>query len=140
MSFICKKFIPKYLDCYKNKKPFPVYGDGLQKREWLYVKDTAKIVFEICSLISNEKPVPAVVNIGSPSSSFTNIDMCKKIFGKLNPEGSQSDFLKTINFVKDRPGHDVKYAIDSSKLNALLPHFNFTSLDNALNSVVKSVL
>ncbi len=135
-----EKFIPKYIDCYKSKKPFPVYGNGQQKREWLYVKDTAKIIFEVCNLITNNVEVPSILNIGSPNSSFTNMEMCKNLFGKLNPEGSLDDFLKTINFVNDRPGHDVKYAINSDKLSTLMPKLSFTSLDNALNSIITSAI
>jgi dTDP-glucose 4,6-dehydratase len=100
-----------------NNKKLPVYGDGLNVRDWIYVIDhnkAAELVFE-------KGKVGEVYNIGA-SREMTNIEIVKLILKKL---GKSEDL---IEYVKDRPGHDRRYAIDSSKIQNELgwkPSFEF---------------
>ncbi len=110
-----EKFIPKYLDCLDKGKKFPLYGDGKQVREWLYVKDCADIIKNVIQ-VSMEKDIPPVINIGCHNSSMTNLEVCERIF-KLKT--GSSDYLSSISFVEDRLGHDRKYSIDLTLLNIL---------------------
>ena len=88
-------------------KPLPVYGDGLNVRDWLYVEDHCAA---IDTVLQNGVP-GEVYNIGG-SNEWKNIDIVKLILKKMNkPE-------RLITFVKDRPGHDRRYAIDASKMSS----------------------
>jgi dTDP-glucose 4,6-dehydratase len=109
-----EKLIPLFINNIITKKPLPVYGDGLYTRDWLYVKDHA---IAIDTVFHNGKQGDTY-NIGG-FNEWKNIDLvkllCKQMDEKLgNPPGT-SDAL--ITYVKDRPGHDRRYAIDASKIN-----------------------
>ena len=97
----------------KHGKPLPVYGKGLNIRDWLYVEDHAKAI----DLIFHKGGNGETYNIGG-NNEWCNIDLVKKLCeimdGKLNRE--PGDSAKLITFVKDRAGHDLRYAIDSRKL------------------------
>lgn len=112
-----EKLIPLMINNIINHKPLPVYGKGENIRDWLYVKDHARA---IDSIFHNGK-IGDVYNIGG-NNEWKNIDLihflCKLMDGKLNR--SQGESAKLITFVKDRPGHDLRYAIDSSKLKTTL--------------------
>jgi dTDP-glucose 4,6-dehydratase len=112
-----EKLIPLFINNIITKKPLPVYGDGLYTRDWLYVKDHAvAIVIVFHSGKKNE-----TYNIGG-FNEWKNIDLvkllCKLMDEKLNNPGGTSDGL--ITYVKDRPGHDRRYAIDATKINKQL--------------------
>jgi dTDP-glucose 4,6-dehydratase len=112
-----EKLIPLMIINALNNKKLPVYGDGLNVRDWIYVIDhnkAAELVFE-------KGKVGEVYNIGA-SREMTNIEIVKLILKKL---GKSEDL---IEYVKDRPGHDRRYAIDSSKIQNELgwkPSFEF---------------
>ncbi len=112
-----EKLIPLMIINVLNNKKLPVYGDGLNVRDWIYVIDhnkAAELVFE------NGKP-GEVYNIGA-SREMKNIEIVKLILNKLG-KGEE-----LIEYVKDRPGHDRRYAIDSSKIQNELgwkPSFEF---------------
>ena len=96
-----------------HKKPLPVYGEGLNVRDWLFVKDHARAI----STIFSKGKLGDTYNIGG-HNEWTNIDLvkllCKLVDEKMgNPEGHSKEL---ITFVKDRAGHDLRYAIDASKL------------------------
>lgn len=114
-----EKLIPlMILNAIQNKK-LPVYGDGMNIRDWIYVIDHNKAV----ELVFEKGKIGEVYNIGA-SNELTNIEIVKVILKNLN----KSEEL--IQFVKDRPGHDKRYAIDSSKIQNELkwkPEFNFES-------------
>ena len=108
-----EKLIPLMINNILHKKPLPVYGEGLNVRDWLFVKDHARAI----STIFSKGKIGDTYNIGG-HNEWTNIDLvkllCKLVDEKMgNPEG-QSEEL--ITFVKDRAGHDLRYAIDATKL------------------------
>lgn len=109
-----EKLIPLFINNIITKKPLPVYGDGLYTRDWLYVKDHAIAI----DLIFHKGKIDDTYNIGG-FNEWKNIDLvkllCKLMDEKLGNEAGTSEQL--ITYVKDRPGHDRRYAIDASKLN-----------------------
>ncbi|MGE5351642.1 MAG: dTDP-glucose 4,6-dehydratase [Syntrophothermus sp.] len=112
-----EKLIPlMIINCMNNRK-LPVYGDGLNVRDWIYVIDHNKAI----DLVFEKGRVGEVYNIGA-SQEMTNIEIVKLILKNLG----KGDEL--IEYVKDRPGHDRRYAIDSSKIRSELgwkPSFMF---------------
>ena len=110
-----EKLIPLSINNIKNNLPIPVYGKGENIRDWLWVEDHARAI----DLIFHQAPAGSTYNIGG-HNEWTNIDLirllCKIMDQKLGRELGSS--AKLITFVTDRAGHDLRYAIDSSKLQA----------------------
>jgi dTDP-glucose 4,6-dehydratase len=109
-----EKLIPLLINNILQKKPLPVYGDGLNTRDWLYVKDHALAI----DLVFHKGKTGETYNVGG-FNEWKNIDLvkllCKLMDEKLgNPPGTNEQL---ITFVKDRAGHDLRYAIDASKIN-----------------------
>jgi len=108
-----EKLIPLAINNIKNNKPIPVYGKGENIRDWLYVEDHASAI----DLIFHRGMVGQTYNIGG-NNEWKNLDLilllCRIMDKKLNRAPGTSE--KLIAYVKDRPGHDLRYAIDSSKL------------------------
>ena len=109
-----EKLIPLFINNILEEKPLPVYGDGNYTRDWLYVVDHAVAI----DLVFHKGQNKETYNIGG-FNEWKNIDLvrllCKLIDDRLNrPEGTSE---RLITFVKDRPGHDLRYAIDASKIN-----------------------
>ncbi len=108
-----EKLIPLAINNIKNNNPIPVYGKGENIRDWLYVEDHASAI----DLIFHHGNVGETYNIGG-NNEWKNIDLiellCKIMDRKLGRTEGTS--VKLITYVKDRPGHDLRYAIDSSKL------------------------
>jgi dTDP-glucose 4,6-dehydratase len=108
-----EKLIPLAINNIKNNKPIPVYGKGENIRDWLYVEDHASAI----DLIYHSGKVGDTYNIGG-NNEWKNLDLilllCRIMDMKLNRSKGTSE--KLITFVKDRPGHDLRYAIDSTKL------------------------
>lgn len=109
-----EKLIPLFINNIIEEKPLPVYGDGLYTRDWLYVKDHALAI----DLIFHKGVDGETYNIGG-FNEWRNIDLvkllCKQMDEKLGRPNGYSE--KLITYVKDRPGHDRRYAIDASKIN-----------------------
>ncbi len=109
-----EKLIPLFIHNIITKKPLPVYGDGLYTRDWLFVKDHALAI----DLVFHKGNDFETYNIGG-FNEWRNIDLvkllCKLMDEKLGNKPGTSDQL--ITYVKDRPGHDRRYAIDASKIN-----------------------
>ena len=97
-----------------NNKPLPVYGDGNYTRDWLFVKDHAIAI----DLVYHQGNNHETYNIGG-FNEWKNIDLvkllCKVMDEKLGRTAGESS--KLITYVKDRPGHDLRYAIDANKIN-----------------------
>lgn len=112
-----EKLIPLFINNIINKKPLPVYGDGNYTRDWLFVKDHAVAI----DLVFHKGKNHETYNIGG-FNEWKNIDLvrllCQKMDEKLGRQEGESAQL--ITFVKDRPGHDLRYAIDASKINSEL--------------------
>jgi len=100
-----EKFLPTIARSIKEDKPIPVYGDGKQVREWMYVYDNVKV---ICDLMFDDTVVNQVMNIGT-GFRVTNLDIINKIASILNKEVQ-------IKHVEDRLGHDRKYGLYSKKM------------------------
>jgi dTDP-glucose 4,6-dehydratase len=100
-----EKLIPLMIANALNDKPLPVYGDGLNVRDWLYVEDHCRAI----DIVLHKGKFGEVYNIGGHNEK-RNIDIVKLILQKLGKPES------LITFVKDRPGHDRRYAIDASKI------------------------
>jgi len=100
-----EKFLPTITRSIQKDKPIPVYGDGKQVREWMYVYDNVKV---ICDLMFDDTVVNQVMNIGT-GFRVTNLDIINKIASILNKEVQ-------INHVEDRLGHDRKYGLYSKKM------------------------
>ena len=109
-----EKLIPLFINNIVEEKPLPVYGDGQYTRDWLYVVDHARAI----DLVYHEGKHGETYNIGG-FNEWTNLDLikvlCAQMDEKLNREKGSS--LKLITYVKDRPGHDRRYAIDATKIN-----------------------
>jgi dTDP-glucose 4,6-dehydratase len=109
-----EKLIPLFINNVIHKKPLPVYGDGLYTRDWLYVKDHAAAI----DLVFHKGNIFDTYNIGG-FNEWKNIDLvkllCRLMDEKLARQPGESE--KLITYVKDRPGHDRRYAIDATKIN-----------------------
>ena len=112
-----EKLIPLFINNIKNKKPLPVYGIGENIRDWVYVEDHAKAI----DLVFHKGRIGDTYNIGG-FNEWKNIDlikvMCKVMDKKLGRADGESE--KLITYVKDRAGHDMRYAIDSTKISTEL--------------------
>lgn len=109
-----EKLIPLFINNIIHKKPLPVYGDGLYTRDWLYVKDHAAAI----DMVFHKGKPGDTYNIGG-FNEWKNIDLvkllCRLMDEKLGQAPGTSEQL--ITYVKDRPGHDRRYAIDASKIS-----------------------
>jgi len=109
-----EKLIPLFINNIINNKPLPVYGDGNYTRDWLYVIDHAVAI----DLVFHKGQLGETYNIGG-FNEWKNIDLvrllCQQMDMKLSRLPGTSEQL--ITYVKDRPGHDLRYAIDASKIN-----------------------
>jgi dTDP-glucose 4,6-dehydratase len=120
-----EKLIPLAINNIKNNQPVPVYGKGENVRDWLYVEDHARAI----DIIYHQGKTGSTYNIGG-NNEWKNINLirllCNIMDERLNRTPGSS--VKLINFVKDRAGHDLRYAIDSSRLKNELgwsPSLNF---------------
>lgn len=112
-----EKLIPLFVNNIRHRKPLPVYGKGENVRDWLYVEDHARAI----DLIFHEGKAGQTYNIGG-FNEWKNIDIIKVVIKTVDrllgrPEGSDEDL---ITYVTDRKGHDLRYAIDSRKLQSEL--------------------
>ncbi len=109
-----EKLIPLFINNIINRKPLPVYGDGLYTRDWLFVKDHATAI----DLVFHKGKTGDTYAVGG-FNEWKNIDLvkllCTQMDEKLGRKKGESEAL--ITYVKDRPGHDRRYAIDSTKIN-----------------------
>lgn len=109
-----EKLIPLMIHNIINNKPLPIYGDGKYTRDWLYVIDHARAI----DLVFHEGKTGDKYNVGG-FNEWQNIDLvkllCKQMDEKLGRAAGTSNQL--ITYVKDRPGHDLRYAIDATKIN-----------------------
>lgn len=109
-----EKLIPLFIHNIINNQPLPVYGDGKYTRDWLYVIDHAIAI----DLVFHKGKNHETYNIGG-FNEWKNIDLvkvlCQKMDEKLGRSAGTSEQL--ITYVKDRPGHDLRYAIDATKIN-----------------------
>lgn len=128
-----EKLIPLFINNTINEKPLPVYGDGNFTRDWLYVQDHARAI----DLIFHKGKNHETYNIGG-FNEWKNIDLvkllCSQMDEKLGKTKGASE--KLITFVKDRPGHDKRYAIDASKLNKELGWYPSVTFEQGLSKTI----
>tara|TARA_R110002049_G_scaffold51245_4_gene145076 strand:- start:15132 stop:16175 length:1044 start_codon:yes stop_codon:yes gene_type:complete len=128
-----EKLIPLFINNIINNKPLPVYGDGNYTRDWLYVKDHAIAI----DLVFHKGKNKETYNIGG-FNEWKNIDLvkllCNQMDEKLNRSKGSSE--KLITYVKDRPGHDLRYAIDASKINKELGWSPSVTFEEGLSETI----
>ena len=122
-----EKFLPTIARSIREDKPIPVYGDGLQVREWMYVYDNVRV---ICDLMFDDNVVNEVMNIGT-GFRLTNLDIIKKIGNILNKEVQ-------FKYVEDRLGHDRKYGLNCAKLREYYTNNNITKSFKTLDEYLKT--
>ena len=129
-----EKLIPLFINNIRHRRPLPVYGKGENVRDWLYVEDHARAI----DLIFHEGQTAQTYNIGG-FNEWKNIDIIKTLIATTDrllgrPEGSDEDL---ITFVQDRKGHDMRYAIDSRKLQRELGWEPVLQFEEGIERTVK---
>ena len=128
-----EKLIPLFINNIINDKPLPVYGDGNYTRDWLYVLDHAIAI----DLVFHKGINHETYNIGG-FNEWKNIDLvkilCQQMDEKLGRTKGTSE--KLITYVKDRPGHDLRYAIDASKINKKLGWSPTVTFEEGLSETI----
>tara|TARA_B110000211_G_C14024923_1_gene529356 strand:+ start:48 stop:1079 length:1032 start_codon:yes stop_codon:yes gene_type:complete len=122
-----EKLVPKLIFNILNNKPLPIYGKGLNSREWIYVEDHCRAL-EILSLRGK---IGESYNIGS-DSNLTNINLTKLIIKIMKNKLPRIGSNVKIKFVKDRPGHDIRYALNSKKIQKELKWKPVTTIKDGL--------
>ena len=121
-----EKFIPTILKSITSTKKIPIYGDGKNIRDWLFVKDNVKAI----RFILERSTCNEIFNITS-SKELENIEIVNSILSQFN-----LDFKDSVSFIDDRPGHDFRYSIDNKKLLDL--GFEFRSdFKSSLNETIQ---
>ena len=121
-----EKLIPLMIINALHGKSLPVYGDGLNVRDWLYVEDHCKAI----DMILHNGRIGEVYNIGGHNER-ANIDVVKTVLSILGKDES------LITYVKDRPGHDMRYAIDPTKIKNELGWYPETTFENGIKKTVE---
>jgi dTDP-glucose 4,6-dehydratase len=128
-----EKLIPLFIHNIIQRKPLPVYGDGLYTRDWLYVKDHALAI----DLLFHQGRRNDTYTVGG-FNEWKNIDLvkllCKLMDTKLQRSYGESEQL--ITYIKDRPGHDRRYAIDATKINRELGWKPTVTFEEGLNETI----
>ena len=117
-----EKLIPKLIYNILNNKPLPIYGKGMNSREWIFVKDHCEALIKIFK----KGKIGNFYNIGS-NKNLTNLKVCEHLISVAKKNSILGTKVK-INFIKDRPGHDIRYALNSNKIKKELnwkPKINF---------------
>ncbi len=112
-----EKLIPVIIQAILRRKPIPVYGDGLNVRDWLYVRDHAEALWQV--LTRGQEGETYNVGGNNEISNIRIVQLICDLIDEMAPEAGGSS-RKLITFVKDRPGHDRRYAIDAGKIRAEL--------------------
>lgn len=130
-----EKLIPLVILNALDGKPLPIYGKGDQIRDWLYVEDHARALYKVVT----EGAVGETYNIGGHNEK-QNIEVVKticKILDELKPQLNAQPYETLITFIKDRPGHDLRYAIDASKIKKDLGWVPEESFETGLRKTVE---
>jgi len=125
-----EKLIPKIIINLLSGKNIPIYGNGKNEREWIYVEDHCNALFKIFKTGKAGEQI----NIGS-NEIFTNLQIAKKILKQFKELGNHTK--SKIIFVKDRPGHDKRYALNSNKLKINFKWKRNTNLTKGLKKTIK---
>jgi dTDP-glucose 4,6-dehydratase len=126
-----EKLIPTIIYNIINKKPIPIYGKGENVREWIYVKDHCNALIKI----SEKGKIGENYNIGS-GIVLNNIQIAKKILSSFKKINENDSITNEISLVKDRPGHDLRYCLDSSKIKNKLKWKCKSIFDDTINETI----
>ena len=126
-----EKLIPKLVMQIKRGQPLDIYGTGKNSREWIYVEDHCEALYKIF----NKGKIGENYNIGS-GLNITNLKLAKKIISIFNKCQLNKKNIK-IKFVKDRPGHDLRYALNINKIKKEIKWRSKTNFDNGLSITIK---
>ena len=127
-----EKLIPTVINSLVNKRKIPVYGDGLNVRDWLYVKDHVEAI----DVIFHEGSIGETYCIGG-KNEIKNIDLIKLIIKEFDDiQQNKNSSIDLISYVEDRPGHDYRYAIDISKIKNELGWEPRTKIDFGLKNTL----
>ena len=126
-----EKLIPLCIHNIKNQKALPVYGKGENVRDWLYVEDHAAAI----DLLFHQGTIGETYNIGG-DNQWRNIDLVTELCSIMDSRLGRSKSAELIEFVKDRPGHDARYAIDATKIKQELGWEPSVSLKTGLEKTV----
>lgn len=127
-----EKLIPLIINNCLNKRPLPVYGDGLNIRDWLYVEDHCKAI----DMVLNGGRIGEVYNIGGHNER-TNIHIVKTIIDYINKNVDSSVTENLIKHVEDRKGHDRRYGIDPTKIKEELGWYPETVYEEGIKKTIK---
>ena len=127
-----EKLIPLMIINALNGKPLPVYGEGLNVRDWLYVEDHCKAI----DLVIHKGKVGEVYNIGG-HNEMKNIDIVNLICRELDELGKTENAERLITHVTDRKGHDMRYAIDPAKIHGELGWLPETKFEDGIKKTIK---
>jgi dTDP-glucose 4,6-dehydratase len=129
-----EKLIPLCILNALNGKPLPIYGDGQQIRDWLYVKDHGSAIRQIL----NEGQIGETYNVGgwNEKKNLEVVETLCAILDELKPKSDGKSYADQITYVKDRPGHDKRYAIDPSKLERELGWKPLETFETGLRKTV----
>lgn len=128
-----EKLIPLCIHNILNNNPLPIYGDGKYTRDWLYVIDHAKAI----DLVYHQGRTGESYNIGG-FNEWQNIDLVKELCKQMDEKlgRPQGESAQLITFVKDRPGHDLRYAIDATKVNEELGYEPSVTFEQGLSKTI----
>ncbi|MDC1138031.1 dTDP-glucose 4,6-dehydratase [Candidatus Pelagibacter sp.] len=122
-----EKLIPKLIYNIMNNKPLPIYGKGTNSREWIYVKDHCEALIKVFL----KGKTGEFYNIGS-NKNMNNLQITKELLKNSKRLINFGNKVK-INFVKDRPGHDIRYALNSNKIKKRLGWYPKTNFSEGIN-------
>ena len=126
-----EKLIPKLIYNIINNLPLPIYGKGTNSREWIYVKDHCEALIKVFL----KGKIGEFYNIGS-NKNLNNLEVTNKLLNRSKKLFKIGNKVK-INFVKDRPGHDVRYALNSNKIKSKLNWRPKTNFEKGILSTIK---
>jgi dTDP-glucose 4,6-dehydratase len=129
-----EKLIPLCIINAINDKPLPIYGDGKQIRDWLYVQDHCNAI----NLVLKKGKVGETYNIGGGNerTNLQVVNLICEILDKILPKKNKLSYKKQITFVNDRPGHDRRYAINARKIKTKL---NWKPKENFNSGIIKTI-
>lgn len=127
-----EKLIPLIINNCLNKKPLPIYGDGLNIRDWLYVEDHCKAI----DMVINNGRLGEIYNVGGHNER-TNIHIVKTIISYIHNNVNSSVDEGLIKYVEDRKGHDKRYGIDPTKIKDELGWYPETKFEDGIKKTIK---
>jgi len=122
-----EKLIPKLIDSAMQGRDLEIYGDGKNVREWIYVDDHVDALFKI---LDNSSPKESIYNIGS-GIEFSNNEISQKIIGKFGKKKLR------VQYIGDRPGHDFRYSLDSTRIGSEMKFSCEINFENGLEATLK---